>query len=162
MLVQCSTSWTTHKLQCTDNALSNRRFHMSGIAVWCESNHDKAFVLHENKSVFILFTGTVNLNSNTVNGLPNSHNSTSSSTVNGVSGGTVHRTSSMNGQYMDTSPSGQYADQREYVNGANSYSSSQVRQTALPVQTSIRSVVKELHKITLSVEKCIYHFGFHS
>jgi hypothetical protein len=34
----------------------------------------------------------------------------------------------MNGQFMDTSPSGQYADQREYVNGGGSYSSSQVRQ----------------------------------
>jgi hypothetical protein len=94
-------------------------------------------------SVYILFLGTVNLNSNTVNGLPNSHNGTSSTAVNGVSGGTVHRTSSMNGQYMDTSPSGQYADQREYVNGASSYSSSQVRQMELPAQSFIRLVVKE-------------------
>lgn len=71
----------------------------------------------------------MNLNNNSVNGLPNSHNGTSSSAVNGVSGGTVHRTSGMNGQYMDASPGGQYADQREYVNGANSYGSSQVRLT---------------------------------
>lgn len=104
--------------------------HISGFAASCESNRDEAFVLHENKSLYIFFIiGNVNLNSNTVNGLPSSHNGTSSSAVNGVSAGTVHRTSSMNGQYMDTSPSGQYADQREYVNGANSYSSSQVRQT---------------------------------
>lgn len=78
-------------------------------------------------SMHISFPGTVNLNSNTVNGLANSHSSTSSAAVNGVNGGAVHRTSSMNGQYMDTSPSGQYADQREYVNGGSSYSSSQVK-----------------------------------
>jgi hypothetical protein len=82
-------------------------------------------------SVYFFFPGTVNLNSNTVNGLPNSHNSTSSASVNGVNSGAVHRTSSMNGQYMDTSPSGQYADQREYVNGGSSYSSSQVRQMSV-------------------------------
>lgn len=80
----------------------------------------------------------MNLNSNTVNGLPSSHNSTSSASVNGVNSGAVHRTSSMNGQYMDTSPSGQYADQREYVNGGSGYSSSQVRQMAVPyLNTSI-------------------------
>jgi hypothetical protein len=87
---------------------------------------------------FFFFPGTVNLNSNTVNGLPNSHNNTSSTSVNGVNSGAVHRTSSMNGQYMDTSPSGQYADQREYVNGGSGYSSSQVRQMAVPyLNTSI-------------------------
>lgn len=80
----------------------------------------------------------MSLNSNTVNGLPNSHNSTSSASVNGVNSGAVHRTSSMNGQYMDTSPSGQYADQRDYVNGGSGYSSSQVRQVTVPyLNTSI-------------------------
>lgn len=68
----------------------------------------------------------MNLSNNTVNGLPNSHSGASSGAVNGVNGGAVHRTSSMNGQYMDTSPSGQFSDQRDYVNGGSSYSSSQV------------------------------------
>jgi hypothetical protein len=68
----------------------------------------------------------VNLSGGTVNGLPNSHSGASAGAVNGVNGGAVHRTSSMNGQYMDTSPSGQYSDQRDYVNGGGSYSSSQV------------------------------------
>jgi hypothetical protein len=79
---------------------------------------------------FCLLIGTVNLNNNSANGLQTSHSSTSSAPVNGANSGVVHRTSSMNGQYLDTSPSGQYADQREYVNGGGSYSSSQVRRMA--------------------------------
>ncbi|KAJ9581953.1 hypothetical protein L9F63_003706, partial [Diploptera punctata] len=94
--------------------------------------------------------GTVNMNTSNVNGLPSSHNGTSSGAVNGVNGGAVHRTSGMNGQYMDTSPSGQYSDQREYVNGGNTYNPSQDVTMAPPPSTTPTSRSSSVHMETSS------------
>ncbi|XP_063220013.1 uncharacterized protein LOC134529638 [Bacillus rossius redtenbacheri] len=69
-------------------------------------------------------------------------------TVNGVSvnGAAVHR-NGMNGQYMDTSPGSQYAEQREFVNGAGSgsYNPSQDVAMAPPPSTTPTSRSSSVH-----------------
>ncbi|GLG97142.1 DNA N6-methyl adenine demethylase [Gryllus bimaculatus] len=87
--------------------------------------------------------GSVGLTNSGVNGLGNGHGGTA--TVNGVNGGTVHRNGTLNGQYMDTSPGSQYADQREYVNGGSSYNPSQDVTMAPPPSTTPTSRSSSVH-----------------
>lgn len=74
-------------------------------------------------SGFYLFLGIPSNGSGLpTNGPVNGHNGP----ING-GGPAVLRNGTINGgQYMDTSPNGQYSEQREYVNGGSSYNSSQV------------------------------------
>nr|CAD7425009.1 unnamed protein product [Timema monikensis] len=93
--------------------------------------------------------GLQSMGSGSINGIGSGH--PPPSVVNGVNGGTVHRNGMNSQQYLENSPSSQFSEQREFINGGGgtgNYNTSQDLPMAPPPSTTPTSRSSSVHMDT--------------
>nr|CAD7569293.1 unnamed protein product [Timema californicum] len=92
--------------------------------------------------------GLQSMGSGSINGIGSGH--PPPSVVNGVNGGTVHRNGMNSQQYLENSPSSQFSEQREFINGGGgtgNYNTSQIQgQSGVQNQNRNFKASKRLYK----------------